>query len=512
MHQSTFESTARVAVTLLVACLVVTAGLPGVAASAATNADPATPIEDCRTIDEAGEYVLAGNVTAGDDCLEVTADGVTIDGAGYALAGNGSGTAISAAGVDELTVTNVTLTNWSTGVSLHGVTDARVVETTVENASAVAVAIDDGARDVRLQDSEVANGSLGVRVHADASDVAVVDTEFTALTGVGVDLRGDDSRVLNSTFATTGGAAVRVTEDGALIANNTVRNTVGGIVVSDAAGVTVRANTLEEVDGVSIHVAGTGDAELPRVRPSPNFRGVGVVLHPRMPAGMADISFAGSSAAVDDTGTTTRRYVDVTMLSPQPPEPVHVVDNVVRDGNGNGIVAANTTGVTVAENRVVRSRDGVRIAGGSDATVANNTADSNRDDGITIATAVDAVLRNNTVSENGDDGLYIVGDGAVVTSTLARGNGDDGVDVHNSTLGAVRDNRLLENGDDGLYLRFVVNGTVETNAIRANIDDGVDLRGVTGTAVTNNSVCWNDHHDFVQRNGTSETTVANNSC
>ncbi|WP_049981158.1 hypothetical protein [Halolamina rubra] len=60
MHQPTFDSTARAAVTLLVACLVVTAGLPGVAAGATTSADPATPIEDCREIDEAGEYTLAG--------------------------------------------------------------------------------------------------------------------------------------------------------------------------------------------------------------------------------------------------------------------------------------------------------------------------------------------------------------------------------------------------------------------------------------------------------------------
>jgi parallel beta-helix repeat protein len=511
MHQPTFESTARAALTLLVAGLVVTAGLPGVAAGVAASADSATPIQDCRTIDEAGEYVLAGNLTVSDDCLSVTADGVTIDGAGYGIVGNGSGTAISAAGVDELTVSNVTVTNWATGVSLRDVTDARVADTVVDTAS-LAVAIDDGARDVTLADSEIRNGSLGVRIHDDVSDVAIADTEFTALTGMGVDLRGAEGRVVNSTFDATGGAAVRVTGDEVLFANNSVQDTVGGIVVADAAAVTVRANTFDDVQGSSIHVGGIGDVEVPRNRPAPNFRGGGVVLHPMLPSGMAELSYGGLSDAVDDTGTTTRRYVDVTLLSPTPPEPVRIVDNVVRDSRGNGIVAVNTTAVIVAENRVIRSRDGVRIVGGSDAELTNNTAVSNRDDGITIAASADATLVNNTVVKNTDDGVYVTGDGAVVMGTLARNNSDDGVDVHNVTLASIRDNRLLKNGDDGLYLRFVLNGTVELNSVHGNADDGVDLRAVTGTGVSNNSICWNDHHEFVARNGTSNTTVANNTC
>ncbi|WP_049981159.1 right-handed parallel beta-helix repeat-containing protein [Halolamina rubra] len=445
----------------------------------------------------------------------MTADNVTIDGGGHALVGNGSGTAVTAAGVDEFTLTNVTLVDWAAGVSLRDVSDARVSEIAVENASAVGVAVEDDARDVRLAGSSIRNGSLGVRVRGDASDVTVAETAFADLTGVGVDLRGDEGRVLNSTFETTGGAAVHVRGDGALVANNSVRDTVGGIAVTDAAAVTVRANTLDEVQGPSIHVAGAGDVEMPRIRPSPGFHGVDVVLHPMLPAGMAgmaDMAYGGGPDGVDDGGTTTRRYVDVTMLSPTPPDPVRVVDNVVRDSNGNGIVAANTSAVTVTANHVERSRDGVRIAGGSDATVANNTAVLNRDDGITIAASADATLRNNTVRNNTDDGLYVVGDGAVITGTLARDNGDDGVDVQNSTLAAVRGNRLVRNDDDGLYLRFVLNGSVEANVIRLNGDDGVDLRAVTGTVVANNSVCWNDHHELVRRDGTSNTTVTNSVC
>jgi hypothetical protein len=65
----------------------------GASAQTAPTEGPVT-IGGCRTIDQPGSYQLVGNLTADGNCLVVTADGVTIDLGGFAITGNGTGTAI----------------------------------------------------------------------------------------------------------------------------------------------------------------------------------------------------------------------------------------------------------------------------------------------------------------------------------------------------------------------------------------------------------------------------------
>jgi parallel beta-helix repeat protein len=51
-------------------------------------------IERCQTIDQPGSYKLVNNLLASGDCLEIRAQGVTIDLGGFAITGDGTGTAI----------------------------------------------------------------------------------------------------------------------------------------------------------------------------------------------------------------------------------------------------------------------------------------------------------------------------------------------------------------------------------------------------------------------------------
>lgn len=53
-------------------------------------------IKRCQTIDRPGSYILVRNLNAAGDCLVITAQGVTLDLAGFAITGDGTGTAITA--------------------------------------------------------------------------------------------------------------------------------------------------------------------------------------------------------------------------------------------------------------------------------------------------------------------------------------------------------------------------------------------------------------------------------
>lgn len=500
MHQISTDAVTR-ALALVAAGLMITAGFAGVVAAGGPTSgeqlsENVTVVTACGTLDEPGQYVLQGNITdaPGDGCFDVTADGVTILGSGHAVSGpNGTGTAISATGVDDLTVQNLRLSGWGTGVALDSVSGAELTNLTIIDSAVVGVSFAGESQDATIQDSRVAEGTVGVRVGSEGQDVAVRGSQFTNLTGAGVDVRGTHTVVANNTVRETGAAGVRLTDaENALVADNRIVRTIGGVVVTNTDGAVVRGNELRGVRGPSIHVSDDESAQENRTQ-------VGELsLQASLFGGLGESYwlFSGLGVSFADGSDAT---------------PARIVNNSVLDGNGHGIYV-DTADAWIAENRVAWTNDGIRVDNATNVSVVNNSVSDNRDDGVAFAASADGVVRGNELTNNADDGLYVVGDGATVTDNVATNNGDDGVDVHNSTVDSVTGNRLANNGDDGLYLRNVDTGNVTANTVRWNTDDGIDLRGSTNLTVWNNTVCGNTHHQIVQRLGAAGNQLRNNGC
>lgn len=95
--------------------LILTAFLTIMALSGMVSAQ--TTVSSCQEIDTPGEYVLVQDITATCSCINITSSDVTIDGDGYTITGNASGSAIFANGsIDNITIRNVNIENFSTGI------------------------------------------------------------------------------------------------------------------------------------------------------------------------------------------------------------------------------------------------------------------------------------------------------------------------------------------------------------------------------------------------------------
>jgi len=113
-------------------CCLLAVGLAGVGSAQST----ATELDGCTTIDEPGNYVLAGDVTNSTDgvCLDIQSDNVTVDGNGSVVEGNGTGIGVGVDGnVSNVTVSNLTTGNWSTGVQSANATDVTATNVTASN-------------------------------------------------------------------------------------------------------------------------------------------------------------------------------------------------------------------------------------------------------------------------------------------------------------------------------------------------------------------------------------------
>ncbi|MFC7135232.1 MULTISPECIES: right-handed parallel beta-helix repeat-containing protein [Salinibaculum] len=259
-------------VLLLVGAGLVAAASPPVEA----GDDGATrEIDACTTITESGTYELVGDLslpagTQTDDelvCIRVRTDGVTLDGSGYAVAGrNGTGTGIlirrsEIETISDVTIENVTVENWGTGVALFGGEEGVHFRAVTARTNA--------DRGIYLQDS------TGVEVR----DIAATDNRIgMSLRGVGrstfrgLELRDNADTglfstggVFRNTFddvrATGNGGSVYFSS-GIYLSTDTfdnvfegvsVRNNTGaGLLFSDSSQNTVRDAVVEDTDGPGV--------------------------------------------------------------------------------------------------------------------------------------------------------------------------------------------------------------------------------------------------------------------
>lgn len=135
-------------------------------------------VDRCAVLDAPGRYELVADLRPtnleGAACLEIAADGVSVDGRGHAVAGDpvAAGDGVSVEGATNVTVANLSVTGW-TGAGVR-----------VRNASAVTVA-----------DIRAATNDDGVHAGANSSGVSIADVRVADNDEAGLRLRSTDAEV-----------------------------------------------------------------------------------------------------------------------------------------------------------------------------------------------------------------------------------------------------------------------------------------------------------------------------
>jgi parallel beta-helix repeat protein len=211
--------------TLLIAFLVVSSVLgAGSMAGFATaqQSGETTEIDSCTTITKSGTYLLTEDIenSEAEACISIETSDVVLDGDGHTIDGTDTeGTVgIRAEFADSVTVRDVTVSDWTTGIEYQS--DA-----------------DDGT----VTDVTVTSNLVGIGVH-DASNVTVTDSEALDNEGIGVDFFVSAENTVRDTVASDNGGPGLSFADSS---SNTVRNVTAtdndgaGFVFEESAGNTV---------------------------------------------------------------------------------------------------------------------------------------------------------------------------------------------------------------------------------------------------------------------------------
>ncbi|WP_137286517.1 Hvo_1808 family surface protein [Halorussus salinisoli] len=396
---------AVVAVVGPVAGVVGAGGVAGTGGQAA-NAPQAqfTVLTSCTTITESGTYVLGSDVenSSADTCIEIRANDVVLDGDGNVVDGAISvdseqaaerffqtdalrpqtGIGVSIAGVSNVTVRNLTLTDWRWG------------------------AVADSLRQGRFTGVRVADTAFGVTaLRSPGIEVADGESVRNAVFGVGV-FGGSRSRVTNVTASENG--VVGVYQGGSrapTLSNVTARdNDVAGVLLDGTRGATVSAASVAG-NRFGVYLFETTDSEVT--------------------GATATESDTAGIYAVNATGT-------------------RVADSEATNNRLAGVLLQGTVGGEVTTTNASRSRYGVYLFSTDDTTVTDSTSNDGVM-GVFVRNSSGGAVVNNTVLDNSVDGVFLENstdvrvennrDGAIVfESTGNETIGAEGGYRHDSTI------------------------------------------------------------------------------
>lgn len=306
-----------------------------VRAGSLTVADDPMLIENATTITEAGEYRLGEDITAppdADAAIVIAASDVVLDGQNHVVDGTVGydadkqsvhyGVAVSAANDtvrSNVTVRDVTVTEWTHGVDVDGATSVTLADVTAER-NRVGVAFADSehstVRDGHIRD----NAKHGVRIKRHSTAISVHGT----------------------TIADNGGRGLFVsTANGTVVQNVLATDNRIGVLVQDAVDTVVRESTVEGSAEEGIRLRSTNGTQLLDNQVSGGSVGIAIT------AGHGDGHDSGhdDSSHEDDEG-------DDCEGTNAPPGSTYVADNVVADVTGPGVSVVGSDGDTFVRNRV----------------------------------------------------------------------------------------------------------------------------------------------------------------
>lgn len=228
---------------LMMAVLLV--GLLGLGTTV-TVAEP-TEIDDCQEISESGEFEIVDDIsqTEEEDCISITASDVTLEGQDNEISGPESDAGIAIENEEEtitnVAITNVTVTGFSQGISVGGLTNP------VEDATVSFV--------------EANNNGGGISTETSTSNIELRNNTLIENDLRAIAARGDDQIVIDNLIdgndITSTGITGGSTGSGEF-SDNIIQRTDTGI---DSVDHELRNNQIIEVNSVGIDMD-TGQAEL----------------------------------------------------------------------------------------------------------------------------------------------------------------------------------------------------------------------------------------------------------
>ncbi|WP_440772526.1 right-handed parallel beta-helix repeat-containing protein [Natronorubrum sp. DTA28] len=430
-------------------------------------------VVDANTITANAENGIEFHEFSSQEGVEITNNTITDNeyhaiNAIASLGSNGaSGTLVSGN-----TISNNTGTDSSPAITFERSSDTTIVDNDVRHDGQIGIDIRDYSSDALIERNTITNTPRGIHL-SEVSSIEIRDNDIEGLSASAIWMRDSSSiDIVDNRLDGNGQGITSSGLDTLLVETNTVSSEGSDLSLSSTTDATVRDNAFAHGVAISsgmneqelIHFLHefedntVGGDELVYVRDVD-----GETITPSSHPDAGQIIVANSTnveiSNFDLDGTVAAIQLGVT-------EGTTVAHNTIADGvdgERGGIVDMGSTGSVIEHNDVSTVQYGVKLVGGSESVVRDNTVSDTWGPGgdgytfgiLTERYGTDHAIRNNTVTGTYSDGIHVRQgvENTYVAGNTVENSGRDGIHVRwGSENATVVANTIANNGDRGVYV------------------------------------------------------------
>jgi parallel beta-helix repeat protein len=395
-------------------------------------------------------------------------DIIIIDGAGYTLQGNGTGIGVDISGMYRVTVTNITIRQFQTGIyctqagslALHA---NRLFGNSISNCS-IGIHLESSQsvilRNNTMFDNDnnfILSGAYDFYLDHDVDSSNTVNgkpicywinrqnMEVPPDAGTVILVKCSDITVRNLQLSNNGAGIRLISTKDSTITNNIVTSNNYGIYLSDSQNITINGNSITaNKDGILIEGESNSNNLKNNILNS-NERNLNLVFSSNL-----------ATNVIDESNTINGKPVYYWVNR----------QNMEVPPNAGYVALIDCRGVTVKNQHLSNNQVGILIVGTTNSTIANNTF-SNNSYGITCFSSGNLIAGNN-VTNNNSWGIYLLdaSNNTLLSNYMALNKGA-AIYLKNCSDNVILNNNLTKNGK-GIYLYYAQNNTIVGNVIEDN--------------------------------------------
>lgn len=473
------------------------------------SAKALTNVSSCTVISSPGYYVLNTSIinSSASKCIQITASDVVFDGAGFLIDGKDNSNTYgiyvysSSGALSNITIENVTLTDWYYGIYFKNAENISIGNVTLDSGESTSITIENSKNTI-LKDVNVSNtnwGFGGIYIHY-SENTTIINSIFSKganTKGMWIE-RSNKTKILNTTIIQNSGDGIYATdaEEITVINSEISKNGESGIYFFRVKNPLIKNNIIYRHCDPRMGYQDHGI----RLQNSPN----GIII--------------GNNLTDDESGI----YLD---SSPNATVRNNFLLNTLPDKSGAyckgaGITLSAADNSEIDANTIINHSQGivsgasVSIAYSVNLTITNNKINLSSLGGVSLSQANNSIVSNNVIENSGGGhGLEISGYDITISSNIIKRSSRSGISISSGGNVTIKNNEISRNGEDGIYTIDVKNLLIENNTIYEHhassyTDNGIELRRSDNTVVLGNNLTDNELGVYIY--SSNNITIKNN--
>ncbi len=439
-------------------------------------------------------YTLTTDVS---ETIQIDEDNLILDGAGHTVTGPGSGNGILLSGRTGVTVKDISVQEFSSGINLwYSSGNTLIRSTTTNNRTGINL---HRSNDNTLTDNTASNNVEGLDIGVSSNNTLTQNIANNNHIGIAVG-SSSNNNILTSNFAnnnTGPGIRVNSSNNNALTGNNTSSNK-WGIYLSHSNNTLTNNTASNNESGI----------ELYRARNN-------ILRNNLMSDNRYNFTVKGDDYLDFENDIDTSNLVDG--------DPVYYLvgaSGTVIDSSSNAgtVYCIGCDNVTVKDLILTNEACGIYFYNTINSSIQNNQLNNNGT-GIYLNSSSDNTITGNTASSN-NIGIYLSSSGSnTITGNITNDNDVVGIQLYSGGSNTVIDNTASNNRSYGICLSVSNSNTLMNNTTNNNVyynyhGWGIYLDHSSNNTITNNITSNNRYGMYIYRhsnnNNIADNTVSGN--